>query len=372
MQPVDADSFLKRAAAVLGEFMELVDVFRTVADDDDTPLVARCRVGGGATVVVKTPRRWKQYVPDEPGGPADGTLTEWAALELLGEIGFDGAPRLVAADRESGILILSDVGQGARLDHVLLGSGREEALDALRLFGRSLGELHVATSQVDESQWLKTRSRLGPVLEMPVGWLDDVIEEFVKACAAWDVDASVGRGDLNELAVAWRGKVLPTALTHGDPCPDNVILRDDHAALIDFEVARVAPAVRDASYGHVPFPTCWCIGRLPEDATLQFERAYVAASGYALPELKRDLAFACAFWFISTTPRIIRRMADQDDLWGTYGQRARLPLRADSFSLQARAGGVLQGLVDVAGELAKAARVRWGSDVSMDLYPALR
>ena len=53
------------------------------------------------------------------------------------------------------------------------------------------------------------------------------------------------------------------AYIHGDPCPDNVFFIDGEMLLIDFEFGRFGHALRDALYGRMPFPTCWCCNRLP-------------------------------------------------------------------------------------------------------------
>ena len=54
------------------------------------------------------------------------------------------------------------------------------------------------------------------------------------------------------------------ALVHGDPCPDNVLLTPQGAALLDFEFAAPGHALLDAAYWRMGFPTCWCAGRVPD------------------------------------------------------------------------------------------------------------
>ena len=74
--------------------------------------------------------------------------------------------------------------------------------------------------------------------------------------------------------------------------------------MLDFEFARVGHALLDGVYGRVPFPTCWCIGQLPEHVTQVMERAYRTELAQGCPAARDDahyaraVAEACAYWMI--------------------------------------------------------------------------
>ena len=55
------------------------------------------------------------------------------------------------------------------------------------------------------------------------------------------------------------------ALTPGDTCPDNNVLTEAGVVLFDFEAAAIRHLAWDAAYLRVPWPSCWCAWRLPED-----------------------------------------------------------------------------------------------------------
>jgi hypothetical protein len=63
-------------------------------------------------------------------------------------------------------------------------------------------------------------------------------------------------------------------LVHRDGCPDNVLLSDGRAHLIDFEFAGPGHVMLDATYWRLGFPTCWCAGRIPDDVISRMDRAY--------------------------------------------------------------------------------------------------
>src|SRR5215475_7684088 len=62
------------------------------------------------------------YNPDLPDGPAWRLFNEWAGLQFLTETsnGASPTPRFYGGDRELGLIALEDLGEGKRLDQVLL------------------------------------------------------------------------------------------------------------------------------------------------------------------------------------------------------------------------------------------------------------
>ncbi len=63
-------------------------------------------------------------------------------------------------------------------------------------------------------------------------------------------------------------------------CPDDAVLLDGCYRLVDFEGAQWRHVIWDVAYLRVPWPTCWCSWRLPEDVA---ERAVDAYRGAAAP-----------------------------------------------------------------------------------------
>ncbi|HVE92484.1 MAG TPA: aminoglycoside phosphotransferase family protein [Actinomycetota bacterium] len=354
--------------------LEVTDVFR---EHEGTPFVARCRVSGSdsapATVVVKAPRPWKPYEPDKPGGPAAAIFTEWAALEWLGELDVPDVPRLLGADREPGVLVMSDMAHDRRVDHVLLGEDPVAATDALREFGASLGRLHAATMGKDPDEWRRRRERLGPRADFDRrAWFAEQVAHLHRACEAVGVEAQGIDDDLETLREAWNAGPHH-ALTHGDPCPDNLLLDGGRVVIVDFENAACRFAPSDAGYARIPFPSCWCVGALPDSAVTQMEDAYRAAAGFGDDaEWRRLMTLACGQSFLYTVPTQVTHCLEKDHSWGTTGLRARAPLRSESFAAAARDSGTLDRLAELASGIAAKCRKLWPDDTHVPPYPAFR
>lgn len=109
----------------------------------------------------------ESYDPDVPEGPAWRLFNEWAGLQFLTELtGADTpTPKFYGGDREAGIVILEDLGQGAQLDHLLLGDDGQAAEQGLLGLMTALGQLHALTIG-HQSTFDTLRDRLGPRPQM--------------------------------------------------------------------------------------------------------------------------------------------------------------------------------------------------------------
>jgi Phosphotransferase enzyme family len=70
-------------------------------------------------------------------------------------------------------------------------------------------------------------------------------------------------------------------MVHGDPCPDNVLLVDGRARILDYERASPGSVAMDAAYLLAPFPSCWCFAPLPAAVAAAAYDAYLAARSAA-------------------------------------------------------------------------------------------
>jgi hypothetical protein len=95
------------------------------------------------------------------------------------------------------------------------------------------------------------------------------------------------------------------ALTHGDPCPDNVFDYPDRLLLIDFEWASVGSALLDATYPRMNMPSGWCAGQFPENVLDVAESIYRDAIKQLIPEARDDKIYfeayagACAVYILN-------------------------------------------------------------------------
>lgn len=329
---------LERAASLLGQ-VELIDdlTFSNKAQ------VARLRVPGGETVVVKRPM--------DP----DAFARELQALRVLPAA---VRPALVAAGDD--VLVMEDLGPGPSLADVLLGRDPAAAESAVVAWAGTLG------------QALRPTLRHGAP-EEPDGLVAG-LDQMRQLAAALDVPVPAGVDD----DVAWIASVLVrpgpwVAFCPSDSCPDNNrVLPDGSVRLFDFEGAGWRHAAVEAAYCRAPFCTCWCMARLPEGMTDRMEAAFLAALAPTDPAGFGDVVTTAAVHFTLVQFHWFRRFVLDD---------RPAPARAPSAGRQnvyarlltaAAERERLPALAEVAEGLAAAIVSRWPDAAAMPLYPAFR
>lgn len=314
----------------------------------------------------------KQY-----GSAGEGWVRESAALSILPT--RLRAPRIVACSAEPPILVLDDLGNGQSVADALIGRDPAVAQRALDTWAAAIAALHIATRGAREAFHSVLGERRGdlPVADsrMPAE-IDDAVRALERQCAALGVRIPAGAFDeLRGLTKRLGGSRLG-ALTPGDTCPDNNVLTGDGLVLVDFEGAEWRHVAWDVAYLQVPWPSCWCSWRIPEQATEQAMGSYVRAARPHMPEVEDadfsdDVEAAVVGWCLITTTWFIGNALGDDPPLNpdrpTPTRRAmiahRLRRAADSTALPA--------LAALAGELAGELEARWG-DVPLALARAFR
>ncbi len=323
----------------------------------------------------------ESYDPDRPGGPASRLFNEWAGLRFLGEVIPDRpvAPRLYGGDRHAGILVMEDLGPVAGgLTDELLGDDPVAAETNLVAYATTVGRMHGATAghlvRFDE-----IRDALGPDDAEPGHeWVTSTFHATLDALGLTPAPAIDGELALIEATIASPGEFA--AFIHSDPCPGNWLRTGRTDRLLDFEFAGVGHALVDGVYARVPFPTCWCIGRLPEHVSQAMERAYRTELAQGCPAARDDdryaraVAEACAHWLVDWCLRSpMPRLLEEDFEWGTGTDRQRLLVRLDVVIQVTREAGHLEALGEQAGACSRALHDRWDPDLApLPLYPAFR
>lgn len=245
------DDALTTAAALLGSgSLEPV----TVLPGSNRNRVWRARLQDGRTVVVKHYR-----------DPATGTwLRESAALRLADGA---GAPQLLGvSDPVTGpaVAVLEDLGTTGSLADLLLardGDAPRRAGEGLEAWAEAVGALQRRTHGRTDA----FAEAIGPDLRA-----DTTAEEVDEAPTG--LAALADAHDLpwrDELPAAFAEALAPLSraggavLSPGDTCPDNNVLADGRAWLLDFEHAQARHRAWDAAYLRVPWPTCWCAWQVP-------------------------------------------------------------------------------------------------------------
>ena len=285
---------LAAAAAALGE--DLTGPAELVGSDRSA--VLRCRSPGRGSVVVKT------YPATGEG--AESFAAEAAGLALAADAGL--GPRLLAVDRRSRVIVMTDLGDVPSLADLLLGGPPGPAARALQAWARACGELAVRTagrqSDLDRLRaFYRAGGHPGADPASPAGhWLVRRVREIPGLLARLSIPPP-GRlaADLAAVAEAV-GSADYAVFSPGDICPDNNLLTASGVRFIDFESAEFHPAFLDAAYLSMPFGTCWCVFRLPGEVAGPARAAYREMVSEVYPDLADDgvwqpgVRLACAAW----------------------------------------------------------------------------
>ncbi|HEU0053237.1 MAG TPA: hypothetical protein VFQ39_08665, partial [Longimicrobium sp.] len=203
-------------------------------------------------------------------------------------------------------------------------------------------------------------------------------------CELLAVRVAPGLGEeARAVAEAMRSPGPLDAFTPGDTCPDNHSLAGGRIRFYDFEFSAFRPALLDAAYFRVPFPTCWCVSRVPGDLAARMDDAYRAAAAPAFPAIadeafyRREMAHALACWLLVTLNFVpiaglhLEGALAEDKPWGPVSLRQRHVHRLESFAATAEGWGRLPALAETARALAARLRERWPG-AEMPDYAAFR
>ena len=258
-------------------------------------IVARVHLDDGGTVVVKGARRplGDGRAVNDGWSPANRFRNEVATLGTLQGAG-GLVPRLIAVDLDRQWIVLEDLGDVRSLATALLHHDPERAMRDLSAWATALGRLHRASADPEMiGRCESARTALGGVRpQESARSLLASVRPQLRTMVTVPADAEAAAAEIDRRLSDRRW----WALTPRDACPDNCAIREDGSAILfDFEGGGVRHALLDAAYLVTTFPTCWCIGELPDDARRAGLEAYRAAAAWSLDEFDAHLAAAAAF-----------------------------------------------------------------------------
>ena len=177
-------------------------------------------------------------------------------------------------------------GTGFHLD--LLGDNRQQTETRLENIACALGRIHAAS--VDKiNDYNQIHQALGHLNPFGFDWLEKgwtQLAELSDIPLPEDIKTAYTQvKELAENAGKW------SVFTHSDLCPDNVLVTDDSAHIIDFEVASFQIAGFDACYPRLMMPTCWCAAQFPAALVQKFETVYRSEVANVRPEIEDDAIF---------------------------------------------------------------------------------
>ncbi len=305
-------------------------------------------------------------------------FNDWAGLQFLSEIAPHPAlaPHFYAGNKAHGLIVMEDLGTGHGLHHLLLADNPEVAEEASVQYAATVGKMHAATIGKQEA-FFHIRKALGPVDIPNYAWISSALWETIHTL---DVAPAAGIEDeLKQLTFTMENPGPFLVYTHGDPCPDNILLGTS-GKLFDFEFGAYRHALIEGVYARMPFPTCWCVSRLPVHIIDRMETRYRMELAKGCPAAQDDRLFAqavaaaCAYWTIDDC-RFLHRHLEKDWQWspGLATARQRFLLRFTMAREAIETSDYLQALGKTFERIAGRVRERLPPEADqMPYYPAFR
>lgn len=317
------------------------------------------------------------YDPDSIEGPAVRLFNDWAGLQFLSDVtvGTAVAPRFYGGDRESGLVVVEDLGDGEHLDALLLGDASADAEFGLIEFSKVLGRLHALTVG-KRAEYERIRDGLGPRWQSP-STAEGLLIGLAQACNAVGVTLRQEVAEEMEAVAALVGNPGPfDVYTHGALCPDNSRFVGGELRLLNFEFGDFRHALRDGVYGRIYFPTCWCVNRIPAAIMCAMENAYRAELVKGCPEATDDTLFyraiveACIHWVIGMFYSLTHGLLEEHDESGISTVRQRLLLRLDALVKATEEFAYLPAIGATVRDILAKLRATWTDGEEMPYYPA--
>lgn len=226
----------------------------------------------------------RSYVLKTFGAAAgEGWIRESAALATLRGRGLP-VPELIDAGGEPPWVLMQDLGTGSHLADALLKDDAAEAKTALLAWADALAALHSGTVGDRELFARNLADRSGDLpadVDTAPPALGDAAQGLVPVMAELGLGNSAAAMD--ELRNVHEMLGQEHALSPADTCPDNNLRTSNGMKLLDFEGATFRHIAWDAAYLTVPWPSCWCSWRLPDEVSEAALRAWRAGVATAFP-----------------------------------------------------------------------------------------
>lgn len=219
-------------------------------------------------------------------------LRETVSYQFTTALGRDQrpGPYLIAHSLPDRLLVLSDLGENTKLTHVLRSGAEPATRNALMAFAQALGRMHAATvGREPDFVALLRRASVTHRVDGVAQQAEMAIDE-VPGMLRRELDIEVPDEVAVQVAQAARlftgGRFR--AFSSSDLCPDNVILNDEGARILDYEWGGFRDATLDIAYALVSFPGCLCDLELSRERAAQMVEAWRAEVVGVWPALADD------------------------------------------------------------------------------------
>jgi hypothetical protein len=336
--------------------------------------VARPASGSPQNIVIKATRAAGYDALFEDIVTDGGIACEWAAASVLDGRGTPTAS-VLAGDVAAGVMVFADLGADLPWLAAPLQDGPAAAAQAALLaYATSLGHLHAATAGCEQTYNSALRqayphTRIPRAISEP--WLAGAI-----GIGPSLLGGTLPDSEREALSQRMRDPGPWLALVHGDPCPDNVLLTGQGAALLDFEFAAPGHALIDAAHWRMGFPTCWCAGRVPTPVADLLEQTYRDTLADAIPQARDDAEFRREYavavvvrLFVSLEWHLDTALKD-DSIWGIATLRNRILWHLQAAIEATQRADALPGLHRIFQSWRTDLGNRWPDIQPLPIFPA--
>lgn len=331
------------------------------------------------SVIIKQANGFLLHSPNQANWEIFNDFASLQFLPLLTDGGTPLAPAFYSGDQTAGLYVMEDLGTGTRLDHLLMSQDTARAEEGLLAYATLHGHLH-ALSMGREEEHMHIRSALGST-EPPNNfygftWLGSILQAMAEQLSLSVIPGTLA--ELDEISEMLANPGPFQAFIQSDAAPDNIQRVGESWRMLDFEGGRYTHALLEGAYLRMPFPTCWCVYRLPDALTHKAEAAYRAELAKGCPTATDDalygraMAGACIYWALAfhylLRPLELILAKDRHLVALTDRQRSLLYVRnatrtCEEYGCFPATGEMLQTIAVRLGDL-------WPEAVDAPLYPA--
>ncbi len=312
-----------------------------------------------------------------------GIINEFICLEFLSGINSlrNIVPQFISSDKEKVSFVMSDVGQGKQVNEILFEDSYESAQGTIKKLMISLAHIHGSTlnrqGQFDQiCSSFNHRYIKDDGVEQSLHDYSLYLEKISKKLKI-ELSSNI-ENELKEILEVILDPSEFYGFVHWDPCPDNCKVVDGEMKIYDFERSAYANIFVDAAYLLMRFPSCWCVGDIPESLIESGNLVYRETLGSYLPAILDDIAYreqmaiACMFWFLRSTENQFEEALLADRKRGTATIRQRILIRAKVSSGLLSKTGKFENLSNFIHQVYVTLSEKWEIDTKqLDYYPAL-
>jgi hypothetical protein len=300
----------------------------------------------GRTVFAKMRRGFGAGWNGDPGYLAN----ERRALEHLEHVGVKLTPRVLASDEH--VVVMTALGAGPSVQELLIAEDWTPAEVGLTALASTAGTVHAARGFAGFRP-----ARRVPFLDGP---LDFRTELFAAVDDLGFPPPARVSADIEVLAKALRDERF-RGFTHGDLTPNNAVVVDGVARLVDFEGAGVRHLGIDAGCLRLSFPQYGHWAALPRPVLARMDQAYRVELVKGVPAVADDVAYeqlmteGCLAWAVVRASRL-RLIASTDQM---VRRRTQIVHTLTAATETARPTGLYPALAEWLDNLVDAMKTRW-------------